>query len=333
VDIAYGGCMMTCSHFERISGRELSKKWKESIHVILPESSTAKHVQRMTMYKWLKQEAAREDVYGHGIVGKKIWICWFADARFYQGTVIEYKKASGKHVVQYSAGRVTEDLHLPLEKLDMGPTEPQVCPNTEDFQALSKIKVANPVWNQSSDVSLNIALDDLQNSPSYAATLRGVVRTRAQMHEEDSSKPPKSPPPKRTVSPSEQLLRGMAEACIDSPGDQSGDTTLKHIPAPPSRDGDPSVVQQTYLTWMHRLAMELERDIQEASASLQDETRVNPVTKFQVFLALATPDQRMGIFTALTEVYSFNMGSDSVDECRHKLAYMIAVCSMKQHDM
>ena len=271
VDVAYGGCMMTCSHFERISGRELSKKWKESIHVVLSNSKKSqKPGQKMTMYKWLKQEAAREDLYGDGIVGKKIWVCWFADARFYQGTVVEYKKASGKHVVQYTAGRVTEDLHLPLEKVETGLVEPLVCPHPDDVQP-SKITIQNPVWNQNSDVSLNVALDELQNSPSYAAALRGVVRTRAQIsHEEDSSKMPKSPPPKRTVSPSEQLLRRMAETYIDSPGDQSGDTTVKHIPPPPLRDEDPKVLYHSSLTWMHRLAMELERDIQEAYASFQD---------------------------------------------------------------
>lgn len=34
VDISQGGCIMTCSQFEKAAGRELSKKWKESIHVI-----------------------------------------------------------------------------------------------------------------------------------------------------------------------------------------------------------------------------------------------------------------------------------------------------------
>lgn len=34
IDIAQGGCIMTCSQFEKAAGRELSKKWKESIHVV-----------------------------------------------------------------------------------------------------------------------------------------------------------------------------------------------------------------------------------------------------------------------------------------------------------
>lgn len=34
VDVSQGGCIMTCSQFEKAAGRELSKKWKESIHVI-----------------------------------------------------------------------------------------------------------------------------------------------------------------------------------------------------------------------------------------------------------------------------------------------------------
>lgn len=333
VDVAYGGCMMTCSHFERISGRELSKKWKESIHVLLPDSqeNSQKSLQRMTMYKWLKQQAACESMYGHGIVGRKIWICWFADARFYQGTVIEYKKSSGKHVVQYTAGRVTEELHLPLEKVDVGVVEPHVFPHADALHTPGNIVVSNPIWNQNSDVSLNIALDELQNSPTYAAAVCGVVRPRAQMHDEDSSKMPKSPPPKRTTSPSEQLLRRIAEACIDSPGDQSDDTTNRQIPPPPPYDGNPSVLQQKALAWMHRLAMELEGDVQEAYTGLTPGgSRVNPVTSFQVLLALATPDQRMGIFTALSELYSFHMDTASIEECRQKIAYMIAVCSMKK---
>ena len=34
IDVQLGGCIMTCSQFEKFAGRELSKKWKESIHVV-----------------------------------------------------------------------------------------------------------------------------------------------------------------------------------------------------------------------------------------------------------------------------------------------------------
>jgi SAND domain len=33
VDVSFGGSILTCSAFEKAAGRELSKKWKESIHV------------------------------------------------------------------------------------------------------------------------------------------------------------------------------------------------------------------------------------------------------------------------------------------------------------
>lgn len=337
VDIAYGGCMMTCSHFERVAGRELSKKWKESIHVVEHHphpSASQKTVQKITMYRWLKEQAEHEDCYGQSIVGKKIWVCWFADARFYQGTVLEYKKSSGKHVVQYTAGRVTEELHLPLEKLDMGQSEPQVpcSPHPVDpiqMPGPSKAIVQNPIWNQSSDVSLNIALDDLQHSPTCNAGLRGMVRTRTQMHDEDSSKMPKSPPPKRTVSPSEQLLKSMAETYINTPEED-----LVQIPPPPG-SADPNL-QQVSLKWMHRIAMDLEREVQEAYTHMNTtvgDYSANPVTEFQVLLALATPDQRMGMFIALTESYSFHTDTCNmtIEECRRKLGYMIAVFVMKQY--
>ena len=29
VDVAQGGCILSCSQFEKCAGRELSKKWKE----------------------------------------------------------------------------------------------------------------------------------------------------------------------------------------------------------------------------------------------------------------------------------------------------------------
>jgi hypothetical protein len=352
VEIGYGGCMMTCSHFERISGRELSKKWKESIHVIRQEPGDGSEegkgspTMKLTMLKWLK-EKADSDVYGQNIVGKKIWVCWCADSRYYPGTVIEYKKSTGKHVVSYAAG-VTEELHLPIENIDFGASEPQVsCMVSMDGfnqiasgkqESLQQIKqiVPNPIWNQNSDVSLNIALEELQQTPSpYAAAMCGAVRARAQLmqSEEDSSQMPRSPPPKRTMSPSEALLQKITEACIG----ESDDIDNPSIPkiSPPPAESDPDF-ESTSLKWMHHLALELEHDILDAFVSMNshmDSGRsrsVHPASEFQVMLALATPSQRRGIFIALTESYSFHTSSMTQDECRKKIAHLVALCILRQ---
>ena len=352
VDIGYGGCMMTCSHFERISGRELSKKWKESINVIEQElgkrfeEDNSPPTMKLTMLKWLK-EKADSDAYGYNIVGKKIWVCWCADSRYYPGTVSEYKKSTGKHVVAYAAG-VTEELHLPIENIDFGASEPPVScmvsidgsnqiahGKQEPIQQIKHI-VPNPIWNQNSDVSLNIALEELQQTPSpYAAAMCGAVRARAQLmqSEEDSSQMPRSPPPKRTMSPSEALLQKITEACIGE-SDEMDNATINKI-SPPPAESDPDFESMS-LKWMHHLALELEHDILEAFTSMNphlgnDSSRsMHPASGFQVMLALATPSQRRGIFVALTESYSFHTSTMTPEECRKKIAHLVALCIMKQ---
>ena len=47
-------------------------------------------------------------------------LCRCADAEYYWAEIIAYNKETGKHKVKY-ADRFTEDLHLPVEKLDWGP--------------------------------------------------------------------------------------------------------------------------------------------------------------------------------------------------------------------
>ncbi|KAG7671481.1 hypothetical protein Ndes2526B_g09356 [Nannochloris sp. 'desiccata'] len=116
VDVSLGGCIMTCSQFERYAGRELSKKWKESIHVVGEGEGS-----RATLLSWLKRKAEQD--FGAEVIGKKIWVCWCADAEYYQGTIVSYNREGGKHTVQYSS-RLSEDLHLAVEKISFGIEKP-----------------------------------------------------------------------------------------------------------------------------------------------------------------------------------------------------------------
>ena len=91
IDTNQGGCIMSCSHFERAAGRELSKKWKESIHVVGEGEGS-----KATLLAWLKRQA---DGMSPDIVGSSVWVCWCNEADFYQGTVVSFNKESGKHKV------------------------------------------------------------------------------------------------------------------------------------------------------------------------------------------------------------------------------------------
>jgi len=91
IDASQGGCIMSCSHFERAAGRELSKKWKESIHVVGEGEGS-----KATLLAWLKRQA---DAMAPDIVGSSVWVCWCNEAEFYHGTVVSFNKESGKHKV------------------------------------------------------------------------------------------------------------------------------------------------------------------------------------------------------------------------------------------
>ena len=92
VDISLGGCIMSCSQFEKAAGRELSKKWKESLHVTGEGEGS-----KATLASWLRRESLK---YGDTVVGRKVWVCWCADSNFYLATVVEYNRESGKHKVR-----------------------------------------------------------------------------------------------------------------------------------------------------------------------------------------------------------------------------------------
>lgn len=91
VDANQGGCIMSCSHFERAAGRELSKKWKESIHVVGEGEGS-----KATLLAWLKRQA---EAISPDIIGTAVWVCWCNEADFYHGTILSFNKESGKHKV------------------------------------------------------------------------------------------------------------------------------------------------------------------------------------------------------------------------------------------
>lgn len=91
IDANQGGCIMSCSHFERAAGRELSKKWKESIHVVGEGEGS-----KATLLAWLKRQA---EAMSPDIVGNHVWVCWCNEADFYHGTILSFNRESGKHKV------------------------------------------------------------------------------------------------------------------------------------------------------------------------------------------------------------------------------------------
>ncbi|KAA6424087.1 MAG: SMCA5 SWI SNF related matrix associated act (ISS) [Trebouxia sp. A1-2] len=138
IDASQGGCIMSCSHFERAAGRELSKKWKESIHVVGEGEGS-----KATLLAWLKRQA---DAMAPDVVGSSVWVCWCNEAEFYHGTVVSFNRESGKHKVRYNE-RVVEELHLPVEKIDFGQVKPQV-PKADPAEGHVWPPVARPVLQQ-----------------------------------------------------------------------------------------------------------------------------------------------------------------------------------------
>lgn len=138
IEASQGGCIMSCSHFERAAGRELSKKWKESIHVVGEGEGS-----KATLLAWLKRQA---DAMAPDVVGSSVWVCWCNEADFYHGTVVSFNKESGKHKVRYNE-RVVEELHLPVEKIDFGQAKPQV-PKADQAEGHIWPPVARPVLQQ-----------------------------------------------------------------------------------------------------------------------------------------------------------------------------------------
>ncbi|KAK9814147.1 hypothetical protein WJX72_001276 [[Myrmecia] bisecta] len=150
-DASQGGCIMSCSQFEKAAGRELSKKWKESIHVTGEGEGS-----RATLVSWLKRRTLA--MYGEGVVGKSVWVCWSADVETYQGTIISFSKDNGKHKVRYS-DRFVEELHLPAELLSFGSEQPELPFTTE-------------AWEGGQQTGTDSAAD-------HTARVSGLVRTQS----------------------------------------------------------------------------------------------------------------------------------------------------------
>lgn len=163
IDANQGGCIMSCSHFERAAGRELSKKWKESIHVVGEGEGS-----KATLLAWLKRQA---EAMSPDIVGNHVWVCWCNEADFYHGTILSFNRESGKHKVRYN-DRFVEELHLPVEKLDFGLAKPQLeAADTNTSQAWPP--VARPLLQQELHHGLPLAV----TSASAPKLAQGCVET------------------------------------------------------------------------------------------------------------------------------------------------------------
>lgn len=46
---------------------------------------------------WLKRRA--EEEFGQRVVGRPVWVCWCADAEYYQAVIVSYSRDNGKHKV------------------------------------------------------------------------------------------------------------------------------------------------------------------------------------------------------------------------------------------
>ena len=151
---------MTCSQFERVAGRELSKKWKESIHV----EGDGEQGSRSTLLSWLKRHA--EVDFGAAVVGKPVWICWLADAEYYQGTVTGFNRSSGKHEIQYSS-KLTEELHLPVELASFSVEKPSLQQQQQQLQPIGGPSTSAPLAHHH---HRSICSGDLPFSPRAGET-------------------------------------------------------------------------------------------------------------------------------------------------------------------
>lgn len=211
VDVSLGGCMMTCSQFEKAAGRELSKKWKESIHVAGEGEGS-----KATLAAWLRRKADAD--FGQMVVGRAVWVCWCTTAQHYRAVVFSYSRENGKHKVRYADGMV-EELHLPAEQLHFGDVKPENKFSLADFgfstqhTANGSISAINRSWSAPASTLLAAA-----TSYQAAATAAGVlnrqcsnVSTSSDYHWNDEPHAATVQPdnsPVQQCTPSEQLGAG-----------------------------------------------------------------------------------------------------------------------------
>lgn len=103
--------VMTCSQFERKSGRGSSKKWKESLHVILNHRKDngvleldLEASKRCTLLTWLKEKAQKD--FGEKVVNQTVWIRRFVGGsntnsiEWACALILKFNASTGKHTVQ-----------------------------------------------------------------------------------------------------------------------------------------------------------------------------------------------------------------------------------------
>jgi len=163
-----------------------------------------------------------------------VWVCWCADSEFYQGTIVDYNRESGKHTVQYSS-RLVEELHLPVEMVSFDAEKPTL--HSPELELSPQFIKPGQVWQQGSggsvdsiyvdDQALLMALPPPPALPTAAAQLasssKPLGRTTGQrrprdflgLREAEAAIPTdtEAPPPKRALSaPAAVLLAAVASA-------------------------------------------------------------------------------------------------------------------------
>lgn len=74
------------------AGRELSKKWKESIHVVGEGEGS-----KATLISWLKRRAEQD--FGEAVQGRHVWICFPQEGEYLQAVIGPFIRETGKHKV------------------------------------------------------------------------------------------------------------------------------------------------------------------------------------------------------------------------------------------
>uniref|UniRef100_A0A1D2ACA1 Uncharacterized protein n=1 Tax=Auxenochlorella protothecoides TaxID=3075 RepID=A0A1D2ACA1_AUXPR len=283
-DIGTGGRIMTCSQFERVAGRELSKKWKESIHVVgCGEGS------RATLLSWLK--CAAEARFGAGVVGEDVCVCWTSDGKLHRGRITGYSRDSGKHRVAYSE-KCVEDLHLPVELVRLG--------GGRGLGAASP--PASPAGGRGARGEAS--LRHLSSGESASSSFRSGAGAGAPGLGEAGGQAPAAGPAPQVVRAAKRARTGYGarpeEDAEERPGWSPEPATTPDrghaLPAPPAlqlRGRDEAGVM---CAWMHRLAVVLER-------AAEGSGRKGPSVPaaFQALLALSAHSERVvrGLFEAL----------------------------------
>lgn len=363
IDVSAGGCIMSCSQFERAAGRELSKKWKESIHVVAQVDGT-----KSTLIAWLKRLA--EEMYGDRIIGHAVWVCWPADAEWYQGTIIAYSRETGKHTVRYSA-TLGEQLHLPAEQISFDQLKPflaPLSPSTVDqsnrcasevgftfapvlsagrlVDAMDEQHTYSPhgsggLWHQNSNMSGNDSGDKFFHTKSNVLTA---------VEEEDQGRGSGGDPhphhhhhPKRARSaPASVLLSAalMSEALAVAASNEKKKSELAlaltevvAAPAPPPSSRLLESDRTRMSRWLHQLALDLDVDLEtyKNNDAVFDIPIQSYSGMFQGVVALHEEQMLMGLYEGAVLRYGHFENAGSISVLRKKMVeFIVGVCQSRQ---